>query len=137
MYKFYSYRPYNGSTPIIHPSEKANWDITARAKSAKVEVARFGVQSNTSRVYVETHRMAMSWSPKWARSYSILSFRHTDYYDLPVEAPTGYACFSVIYYSRKDEGRFVVTMHRPVSWDNFTIVPTYDTGVNLNTIGSL
>ena len=131
MRKFYSIYQYDGRTPTIHPKDKADWDITARAASAKVEVARLGVQTNPNRVIRETHRMAMCWSPRWARSYTILALVHSDYYGLPENAPTGYAHFSVIYYSRSNEGRFLVTEHKP-SWNNFRIVSTLDRNTNLN-----
>lgn len=134
MDKFYRQYRHDGRMPTIHPSQKNNWDITARAESAKVEVIRLGMQTNKPRVLRESHRLALCWSPRWAKSYTILSLTHTNYYGLPVYDPTGYAHFSVIYFSRKNEGRFLVTEHKKFFWDNFRIVPTYDPSINLNVL---
>ncbi len=131
MQEFYHIYRHDGRTPCISPTMKNQWDITARAVSARVEVARLGIQTNPSRVIRETHRMAMCWSPRWARSYTILSLVHSDYFGLPELEPTGYAHFSVIYYSRSGEGRFLITEHKP-TWDNFHIVSTAARDINLN-----
>ena len=133
MNKFYRIYRHDGKTPIIHPSAKLNWDITKRAQSAKVEVIRLGVQTNSNNTLLATHKMAMCWSPKWARSYTLLSFVHTDYFGLPEDHPTGYCSFSAIYYSKSSEGRFIITEHKP-TWDNVSIVSSLDKTLNLNMV---
>lgn len=63
-----------------------------------------GVQTNPGLFEETMHRKASSWAPKKAKSYTILSFRHTNYHGHPEEKETGYGDFKVAYFTTVKEG---------------------------------
>lgn len=70
--------------------------------------ARLGVQTSPNDVFSKVLAMAITWSPKKAKSFDVYNFYHSDYHGNEVNAPTGYASFRVRYYSTAEEGRFKV-----------------------------
>ncbi len=64
-----------------------------------------GVQTNPGKVEQVMHWKAKVWAPMKAKSYTIKSFRHTDYYGRDVDGETGYASFTVSYFTTKKEGK--------------------------------
>ena len=64
-----------------------------------------GIQTNKGNVNTEALKMAKSWAPKKAKSFTILKLEHTDYEGHAVENETGFAIITVQYYTTKKEGK--------------------------------
>lgn len=72
---------------------------------------QLGVQTNPGCEFLKALWLADRWSPRRAKSFSIIDFVETTYSKLPVdlyEGPTGYARIRVVYYTTSKEGHFKV-----------------------------
>lgn len=74
------------------------------------------VQTNPDNVLYDALYMALVWRHKHARSFTIHAFEHTDYYGWSQHEPTGYARFTVVYYSTDHEGMFRVPATFESNW---------------------
>lgn len=67
-----------------------------------------GVQTNPGDFSNRMHWLASRWAPKKAKSYTILSFRHTNYHGHLAEKETGYGDFKAAYFTTLKEGSYPV-----------------------------
>lgn len=77
---------------------------------------RLSVQTNPDNAIHDALYRAIQWRHKRAKSFTIHGFCHVDYYGYPQDRPTGYAEFTVVYYSTAKEGMFKVPANFEDNW---------------------
>ena len=83
--------------------------IDAKGKYGKE--LHLGVQTNVGETLKKVMVLSQHWAPKKAKSFTITSMMHTDYHGNEQLKETGYATFTVAYYSTKKEGKNILTSH--------------------------
>lgn len=73
----------------------------------QLETLNLGVQTSVGKTLANAILKARQWSPSKAKSFSFV-LTHTDYHGHIQDHETGYASVKITYYSKVNEGRYVI-----------------------------